>query len=198
MAKVKHNPEAPVLIDEYIGSMEPFAKAICTRLRSLVLSADPELIEDWKWGPNYYKNGMVCGFAAFKKKVNFVFFQGALLKDRKKIFSNDEMAVKTRTLQFTDVKQVNENLLLEYIFEAIDNNSKGLKVKIPKDRVVVIPADIKKALNKAGVLKTFEAMTFSKKNFFVVWINQAKREETRVKRIEQCIRSLKQNKSAPY
>ncbi|MFL5754641.1 MAG: DUF1801 domain-containing protein [Bacteroidia bacterium] len=195
MAKVKHNPEAPVLISEYIDGMPSFAKAICTRLRTLILSADPGLTEDWKWGPNYYKNGMVCGFAAFQKHVNFVFFQGALLKDKKKLFASNEAALKTRTIRFTDVKQINEEIVLEYLFEAIDNNTKGLKVKIPKNRKVVIPSDVKKAFSKAAILKAFEKMSYSRKNIFMAWIEQAKREETRVKRIEHCIEKMKKGEA---
>src|ERR1700741_2675331 len=177
MAKVKHNPEAPVLIDEYINSMAPFAKAICTKLRAIVLSADPELIEDWKWGPNYYKNGMVCGFAAFQKQVNFVFFQGAILKDKRKLFSKNEVAIKTRTIRFSKVSDINEEFLLEYIFEAIDNNSKGIKVNIPRDREVSLPPYLKKEQNKAGMMKVFQAMSYSRRSLFVAWIEQAKREE---------------------
>jgi hypothetical protein len=191
MAKVKHNRDAPVLIEEYINGMEPFAKAICMRLREIVSSADPELIEDWKWGPNYYKNGMVCGYAAFKKHVNFVFFQGAMLKDKRKLFSKDEVAIKTRTIRFGKAGDINEDILLEYIFEAIDNNSRGIKVNIPKDREVVIPPDVKKELNKAGLLKTFQVMSFSRRSLFVAWIVQAKREETRKKRIAYCIDKLR-------
>jgi uncharacterized protein YdeI (YjbR/CyaY-like superfamily) len=185
MAKVKHNPEAPALIDDYIDNMEPFAKAICMRLRQLILSADPEFIEDWKWGPNYYKNGMVCGFAAFKRHVNFVFFQGAILKDPYKLLTPNEAALYTRTIQIRNASDIDDEKYLEYIFEAIDNNSRGLKAEVPKDRKVEIPADVKKALNNAGLLKHFEAMSYSRRNVFILWINQAKKEETRTKRINE-------------
>ncbi len=80
MAKVKHNPNAAALITDGMAELEPFAREICIRLRSIILSADPSFIEDWKWGPNYYLNGMVCGYWGFKKHVSLVFFQGSLLK----------------------------------------------------------------------------------------------------------------------
>ena len=59
MAKVKHNPNASVLIEEGISKLEPFAQVICKKLRDIILSADSEIIEDWKWGPNYYLIGMI-------------------------------------------------------------------------------------------------------------------------------------------
>ena len=143
MAKVKHNPNASVLIEEGISKLEPFAQVICKKLRDIILSADSEIIEDWKWGPNYYLNGMVCGYWGFKKHVTFVFFQGSLLKDKKKILVQNPGNVHNRHIKYTDVSQVDEALLLEYLFEAIDNNRKGLKIAVTKDKTVTVSKDIR-------------------------------------------------------
>lgn len=190
MAKVKHNPEASVLIDQGISEMEPFAQVICNRLRKLVLSADPEIIEDWKWGPNYYLNGMVCGFWGFKKHVSFVFFQGSLLKDKKKLLSANDGNVHNRHIKFTDVKQINEKYILEYLFEAIDNNKKGLKIIVTKDKTIEIPADVIKLFKKEKVLVYFESLAFSHRKEYIQWIESAKKEETRTKRIQQATEKL--------
>jgi uncharacterized protein YdeI (YjbR/CyaY-like superfamily) len=191
MAKVKHNPNAAVLIDEGISKLEPFAQVICKRLRKLILSADPELIEDWKWGPNYYLNGMVCGYWGFKKHVSFVFFQGSLLKDKKKILQENPGNVHNRHIKFTDVKQIDDTIILEYLFEAIDNNRKGLKITETKDKTIIIPEDAAKAFEKAKVLAYFDSLAFSHRKEYVQWIESAKKEETRTKRIEQAIEKLK-------
>jgi hypothetical protein len=160
MAKVKHNPDAATLIDEGISELEPFAQVICKRLRKLILSADPELIEDWKWGPNYYLNGMVCGYWGFKKHVSFVFFQGSLLKDKKKILLENPGNVHNRHIKFTDVKQIDDKVILEYLFEAIDNNRKGLKIIETKDKTIETPEDVAKAFKKAKVLVYFDSLAF--------------------------------------
>jgi uncharacterized protein YdeI (YjbR/CyaY-like superfamily) len=191
MAKVKHNPNAAALIDEGISKLEPFAQVICKRLRKLILSADPEIIEDWKWGPNYYLNGMVCGYWGFKKHVSFVFFQGSLLKDKKKILLENPGNVHNRHIKFTDVKQIDDTIILEYLFEAIDNNRKGLKITETKDKTIVTPEDVAKALKKAKVLAYFDSLAFSHRKEYVQWIESAKKEETRTKRIEQAIEKLK-------
>lgn len=190
MAKVKHNPNAPELIEEGINSMEPFAKAICTRLRKIILSADPELIEDWKWGPNYYLNGMVCGYWGFKKHVSLVFFQGALLKDNKKLLSANEGNLHNRHIKYTDLKQVNEADILELLFQAIDNNRNGIKLTAPKDKTIETPADVEKALKKAKVLAYFDSLAYSHRKEYIQWIDSAKKEETRLKRIGQAIEKL--------
>lgn len=190
MAKVKHNPKAPELIEEGINGMEPFAKAICTRLREIILSADPELIEDWKWGPNYYLNGMVCGYWGFKKHVSLVFFQGALLKDKKKLLSANEGNLHNRHIKYTDIKQVNEEDILELVFQAIDNNRNGIKLSVPKDKTIETPADVEKALKKAKVLTYFDSLAYSHRKEYIQWIDSAKKEETRLRRIGQAIEKL--------
>jgi uncharacterized protein YdeI (YjbR/CyaY-like superfamily) len=190
MAKVKHNPEASVLIDKGISEMEPFAQVICDRLRKLILSADPEIIEDWKWGPNYYLNGMVCGFWGFKKHVTFTFFQGSLLKDKKKLLLENSGNVHNRHFKFTDAKQINEKNILEYLFEAIDNNKKGLKLIVTKDKTIEVPLDVEKLFKKAKVLVYFESLAFTHRKEYILWIESAKKEETRTKRIQQAIEKL--------
>jgi uncharacterized protein YdeI (YjbR/CyaY-like superfamily) len=190
--KTKHNPDAKNLIDEYISSAEPFAQAICKKLRSLIFKAEPSMIEDWKWGPNYFSNGMVCGFGHFKKHVSLAFFQGALLKDKKKILLKNEGNLHNRHIKFTDVKQIDEKLLIEYITEAVINNEKGLKITEAKDKTVTVPEDFKKALIKNKALNNFEEMSYSKRKDYVTWINGAKQDATREKRIIQAVDKIKQ------
>ena len=190
MAKVKHNSEAATLIDEGIAGMEPFARAICLRLRQIILSADPAIIEDWKWGPNYYLDGMVCGYWGFKKHATLVFFQGALLKDKKKLLITPKGTLHNRHIRFTDVKQINEHDILELLFEAIDNNRKGLKLVTTKDKTLETPLDVEKQFKAAKVLVYFNSLAFSHRKEYIQWIESAKKEETRVKRIGQAIEKL--------
>lgn len=192
MVKVKHNPNAAALIDDGVEKLEPFAQVICKRLRKIILSSDPALIEDWKWGPNYYLNGMVCGYWGFKKHVSFVFFQGSLLKDKKKILIENPGNVHNRHIKFTDVKQIDEKVILEYLFEAIDNNRKGLKLIVTKDKTIVTPKDVVKQFKKAKILTYFDSLAFSHRKEYVQWIDSAKKEETRTKRIEQAIEKLQE------
>lgn len=189
--KVKHNPNAKQLIDEGIASAEHFAQAICKKLRSIIFKAEPAIIEDWKWGPNYYKDGMVCGFWYFKNHCTFVFYQGALLKDKKKILLKNEGNVHNRHIKYTDVKQIDEKVLIEYITEAVINNEKGIKITEAKDKTVIIPDDFKKLLSKNKLLPYFENLAYSHRKEYIMWINDAKKEETRLRRMDTAIEKLK-------
>lgn len=189
--KAKHNPDASALITESISKAEPKEQAICNKLRSIILKADPEIIEDWKWGPNYYKDGMVCGFWFFKTHVTLTFFQGALLKDKKKVLKMNEGNLHNRHIKFTDIKQIDEKLITEYITEAIINNEKGIKITEAKDKTVLIPDDFKKLMTKNKVIKNFEEMSYSKRKDYVLWIEGAKQAETRTKRIATALEKIK-------
>ena len=191
--KVKHNPDAKQLIDEGIAGAEPFAQEICNKLRAIIFKAEPAIIEDWKWGPNYYKEGMVCGFWYFKNHVTFTFYQGALLKDKKKVLQSNPGNLHNRHIKYTDIKQVDEKLLIEYITEAVMNNEKGLKLTEAKDKTIEIPSDFKKLLAKNKSLKNFEAMSYSRRKDYVQWIEGAKQEVTRNKRIDQALDKIAQN-----
>ena len=79
------HPNATQEIDRYIAKAPEFARPICARIRALIHKADPDIVEDWKWGPNFNKHGMICGFGAFKEHVSLGFFKGELLKDPKKL-----------------------------------------------------------------------------------------------------------------
>lgn len=190
IAKVKHNPNASRLIDDGISQLETFAQPICKKLRKLILSTDSEIIEDWKWGQNYYLNGMLCGFWGFKKHVSLVFFQGSLLKDKKKILIENPGNVHNRHIKFTDVKQINDDVILEYLFEAIDNNRKGIKIRESIDKTIEVPLDVKKSFKTAKVLTYFDSLAYSHRKEYIMWITDAKKEETRLKRINVSIEKL--------
>ena len=191
--KVKHNPDAKRLIDEGIAEAEPFAREICNKLRAIIFKAEPGIIEDWKWGPNYYKDGMVCGFWYFRNYVTFIFYQGALLKDKKKILKANPGNLHNRHIKYTDVKQLDEKVLMEYISEAVMNNEKGIKLTEAKDKTVNVPDDFKKRLVKNKILKNFDVMSYSKRKDYVQWIEGAKREATRDNRIEQALEKIALN-----
>lgn len=190
MAAPKHIADAPVKISEYIESLPDWSKRICSRLREIILKSDPAIMEDWKWGPNYYLQGMVCGYAAFQKHVSFVFFQGTLLKDKKKILEANPGNLHNRHVKFRNIKELDEDVLLEYLIEAIDNNKKGKKLTEAKNKTLVIDKDIAKAFKSAGLLNYFESLAYSHKKEYLMWIGDAKKEETRKNRIEKAISKL--------
>ncbi len=195
MAKLKHVSNASQRIYESFSAFPDWSRKICDKLRKIVLKSDKKMIEDWKWGPNYYCEGMVCGIWGFKKHVSITFFQGSLLKDKKKILSSNPGNLHNRHIKFTDVKEINEPVLLAYLMEAVANNKKGIKITEAKDKTVIIPPDVKKAFKKEGVLGYFEGLAYSHRKEYVMWITDAKKEETRLARIEKAIDKLSEKQT---
>ncbi|MCE3226455.1 MAG: hypothetical protein K0S32_1006 [Bacteroidetes bacterium] len=190
MAAPKHRADATQRIDDLIYSLPDWSRKICIRLRALALGSDTKMIEDWKWAPNYNLEGMVCGFMPTKKHVNLVFFKGTQMKDKRKLFVGDPDNLNIRTLRFTSEKDINDEIILEYIMEAIDLNRRGIKAVRTSNKEIVVPPYIKKGFKKAGVLTYFESLPYSHRREYIRYIEDAKKEETRVARVEKAVSKL--------
>lgn len=195
MVKIKHVADASGRIDKAFEGFPPPIRSICKKLRSIINKSDKKMIEDWKWGPNFYCDGMVCNIWGFKKHVTLTFFQGSLLKDKMKILSSNPGNVHNRHIKFTDIKQIDETLILTYLMEAIENNKKGLKITETKDKTINIPADVKKAFQKEKVLRYFKNLSYSHRKEYITWITDARKKETRLNRIDKAIEKLREKQT---
>ena len=194
MATTKIRPDASQKITAYIDALPPFSKAICKKLRTIILKADKSLTEDWKWGPHYALNGMVCGYGAFKEHVKFTFFNGAGMKDPKGFFNHCVDNEFSRSVKYTDVKEIDEQMVLAYVKESIAVNQKGYKREV-KDKSVMVPEELTQALSKnKKALQFFDGLTYGYKKEFVELVTTAKREETKLERIKKIVDLCKEGK----
>ena len=162
---------------------------ILEKLRSILVKT--ELTETLKWGmPTYTINGKnVIGIGAFKSYAGIWFFQGVFLKDesRKLINAQEEKTRGMRQWRFDDINAIDENLLLSYIQEAIQNQKDGKEIK-PEKKPLVIPDELKEALaSNAELSEIFDELTLTNKRGYAEYIANAKRLETKIKRIEKII-----------
>lgn len=110
-------------IDQQIADLADWRGAMMARFRKLIHEADPEIVEEWKWGtPVFTHNGMVVALGAFKDHVKINFFQGAALKDKNKLFNSGLEAKKTRTIDFRQEDKMNKSALKDLIKEAVEYN----------------------------------------------------------------------------
>lgn len=174
--------------EEYFASV-PDHLDILEKLRSILLST--ELEEKMKWGiPTYcFKNKNVSGIGAFKSYAGIWFFNGVFLQDKANVLINAQEG-KTKGLRqwrFESIEDINEDLVLSYIQEAIQNQKEGKEIK-PEKKPLVIPDELKEALASDSQLsETFESLTLSCKREYAEYIAEAKRVETKQKRIEKII-----------
>lgn len=193
MKNPRVHQQASELVGNYIDLLPEWSKEICKKLREIIISASPHIQEDWKWHhPSYYCNGMVCGIWAFKDHVTLTFFQGALIDDYYSVLSSHPDNLHNRHIKFSDISQIDEKVIKDYIIQAIQNNTNGLKINQTKIKNIEIPYYIKTSLENAGLLESFNNMSYSHKKEYILWIKEAKKESTREKRIEKMINKLRE------
>jgi len=77
-------------------------------------------------------------------------------------------------------------LISSYIKEAIKYLKEGKEIKPDREKVLVIPKDLKMTLNKNSKLKKcFNEFNRGKQREFCEYITEAEREDTKLKRIEK-------------
>lgn len=191
----KINPDATKNIDKAFAEMPQHLRMMCEKLRGIVHKADPQIIEDWKWGPNFNHDGMVCNIWAFPKGnyASIIFQRGSEMSDPKKLFTDGQANKGNRTIKFTEIKQINEKILIAYVKEAVKLNTSG--VKKPQMKTVDLPEDFAKLLAKNKEAKRFfDTLSFTYRKEYAVWISSAKRPETRAARLKKAIENLSTGK----
>lgn len=178
-------------VDAYIEHSGACAD-ILILLRELLTATDLEEMTKWG-GPVYTLNGKnVIGLGAFKQYTALWFFQGAFLKDKKKKLVNAQEGVTKglRQWRFASVQELRKDILTvkEYVDEAIKNQMEGKEIKPERKKPVIVPPELNAVLKKNVELKKkFNLFTPGKKREFTDYISEAKRAETKMKRIEKII-----------
>ncbi|MDY7394269.1 DUF1801 domain-containing protein [Aureibaculum sp. 2210JD6-5] len=181
-------------VEQYIIKHKNFSEEIIF-LRKIIMSTD--LNETIKWGmPTYTLNGKnVVGIGAFKAHYGLWFFKGALLKDKNKVLLNAQegKTAVMRQWRFEQDSKLDGKLIKAYIKEAIEVEKKGVKVSVKK-KPLLIPQELATFLNDNKELANkFDALSDGKKREFADYISGAKRQETKIKRLEKIIPMILNN-----
>jgi len=187
-------------VDAYIAKSAPFAQPILKKLRRIIHAACPGATETMKWScPFFEYHGILCGTAAFKAHCAFLIFHKSLPKALKDAgISAAELGSLRRLTRTADLPS--DALLKQYVATAARLLESGVKspwVSTPKKGVkLTVPADLQAALKKnKKAAVTFEKLTPGRRKEYVTWINEAKREETRAKRLKTAVEWLAEGKS---
>lgn len=111
-------------IDELIAGLTDWRGKIFADIRRIILEADPEMIEEWKWmgTPVWSHGGIVCLANAFKDKVKLTFQEGANIADPDKLYNNGLDGKKWRTIDFFKDDKIKERELKELVRAAVAYN----------------------------------------------------------------------------
>ena len=189
-------------IDAYIDRAAPFARPILVHVRALVHQACPGVEETIKWGmPTFmHAGGILCGMAAFKQHASFGFWKHAMVVgegERADEKPRDGMGSYGKLTALDDLPT--KKILLAHIRKAMKLNEDG--VKVPAARKAAprpapeTPADLLAAFKQDKAAQaTFDAFPPSCKREYIEWIVEAKREDTRAKRVAQTVEWLAEGK----
>jgi uncharacterized protein YdeI (YjbR/CyaY-like superfamily) len=186
-------PKPDPRIDAYIEKSADFAQPILEQLRAVVHEACPDVEETLKWSmPTFMYHGIMCSMAAFKQHCTFGFWKGALLRDRDGRTAEERIG---RIEKPADLPSKRE--LHAFIRQAMALNEEGVKAPrtAKKKPALPTPPDLAAALRRnAKARATFEGFAPSHRREYIEWITEAKREETRMRRIAQAVEWLAEGK----
>jgi uncharacterized protein YdeI (YjbR/CyaY-like superfamily) len=164
------------------------------KLRTIILECG--LTEELKWrAPCYcYQNRNILIIGELNDYCVLSFFKGSLLADTEGILKKPgENSQVARFVPFTNVREIVKMapILKAYIYEAIEVERSGMKVKLKKISEHKIPEEFQIFLAKNPTLKSaFTSLTPGRQRSWLIYFSAAKQSKTRESRIEKSVKQI--------
>lgn len=118
-------------IDDIITMHASWKGELLSRLRAIITSADPHIVEEVKWKMRtrpeglavWSHNGIVCRVEIFNDDLKLVFSKGAQMQDQQKLFNARLNSSAERAIEFHDGDTINEAELRALVIEAVQLNN---------------------------------------------------------------------------
>lgn len=122
---------ASALIDERIRELGDWRGKMLAKLREIIHAADPEIVEEWKWGhtPVWSHDGIVCTGETYKSVVKMTFAKGAQLPDPKGLFNSSLEGNVRRAIDVREGDKVDAAALQQLVRAAVALNGTRAKSK---------------------------------------------------------------------
>lgn len=121
---------ASKLIDARIRELADWRGKTLARMRELILEADPEIVEEWKWSnPVWSRNGIICTGESYKTHVKLTFARGASVPDPTKIFNSSLEGNLRRAVDIKEGEEVDARAFKTLIKAAVATNGSPSKKK---------------------------------------------------------------------
>jgi len=115
---------ASQLIDSRIRELDGWRGETLARMRALILAADPEVTEEWKWNnPVWSHNGIICTGESYKTHVKLTFARGASVPDPSKLFNSSLEGDMRRAIDIREGAKVDERAFKALIKAAAARNA---------------------------------------------------------------------------
>ena len=119
---------ASQLIDQRIVDLGGWRGATLARMRALILEADPEMTEEWKWSnPVWSHHGIVCTGEAYTKVVKLTFPRGAATPDPSRLFNSSLEGNTRRAIDIHEGEKVDAGAFKTLVKAAVAQNGPPAK-----------------------------------------------------------------------
>lgn len=123
------------LIDARIKEFDDWRGTTLATLRALIKSADPDVVEEWKWDvPVWSHDGLICTGETYKSAVKLTFAKGAHLDDPKRLFNSSLAGNTRRAIDFREGDEIDEAAFKALIKRAVVFNRSATKSRSKKSR----------------------------------------------------------------
>lgn len=197
-----------VAVDSYIAKAAVFAQPVLEYLRQSVHEGAPGVVETLKWSMPFFeyegpsgKPVILANMAAFKTHCSFGLWGAELAKEMRAdgVVAGGSMGSFGKVTSVKDLPPKKQ--LVGYVREAARRIAEGERTKAwSRPKVVKAEVPVPEALSAAlkknkAAEKRFEAMSPSCRREYSEWIVDAKREETREKRVAQAVEWIAEGKN---
>jgi hypothetical protein len=111
-------------IDARITELGDWRGKMLARLRALITTSDPKVVEEWKWNvPVWSRDGIICTGESYKTAIKLTFAKGASVEDPKGLFNSSLDGHTRRAIDFREGDTVDEKALKALIRSAIKVNA---------------------------------------------------------------------------
>ncbi|HJU68818.1 MAG TPA: DUF1801 domain-containing protein [Gemmatimonadaceae bacterium] len=121
------------LIDQRIRDLEGWRGETLARVRALILEADPDMTEEWKWSnPVWSHDGIVCTGEAYTKVVKLTFARGASIPDPSRLFNSSLEGNTRRAIDIREGEDIDAGAFKALVRAAVAQNGAQAKRAGPK------------------------------------------------------------------
>ncbi|MFL5629825.1 MAG: DUF1801 domain-containing protein [Gemmatimonadaceae bacterium] len=112
------------LIDARIKELDDWRGKALSRVRALIKQADPDVIEEWKWGgPVWSHDGLICTGESYKRAVKLTFAKGASLEDPAGLFNSSLEGNTRRAIDIHESDEIDDAAFKTLIRAAVAFNT---------------------------------------------------------------------------
>jgi len=117
---------ASELISKRLAELGDWRGETLGRMRKLIKEADPDVVEEWKWGnPVWSHDGIICTGESYKNVVKLTFARGASLKDSARLFNSSLDGNTRRAIDIHEGEEVDESAFKALVRQAVALNTSG-------------------------------------------------------------------------